>query len=201
MMVDKVILYKNLKYQKFIKSGVLLRRIERLLDKNRFLHSLGVCHTMLLLAGRFDVDSGRAFIAGLLHDCGRCVPESRMKERLSESHFGMPDEDADFPKIWHARLGALMLAEDFAIDDPKIQRAVYVHPTGAPVMSKLAKLLFIADYIEPCRSFNGVASLRNMAFIDLERSFCLILKNKMNHVLKQGFLLHPDSRRAFDYYF
>jgi predicted HD superfamily hydrolase involved in NAD metabolism len=151
---------------------------------------------MLLLSKAFGEDMYRAAVAGLVHDCARGLSQDQISEVLKENGIPIPLEDKAFPKIWHARLGAFMLKSKFNIEDREIAEAIRIHPTGAPVMTRLAKLLFIADYIEPTRDFTGVEHLRELAFSDFENTFRIILESKIDHVKQKGKQVHSDAIRA-----
>ena len=185
-----------------IKGGInpFINRLETLVDRERLHHSLGACHTMLILCRIYEEDSWKGAILGLAHDAGRCKDSSRMRELLEEFGYPLSGEDLFFPKIWHARLGAVMLKECFGMENEEMAEAIRVHPTGSPGMSRMGKLLFIADYIEPTRDFEGVTFFRTLAHNGLEEAFKAILKNKVDHVRSRGKPLHSDSLKALEFY-
>lgn len=192
----------NLSYPISIISKLdpIIKYLEEALDRDRFLHSIGTYHTLLALAQTHKEDSEAAAIGGLVHDCARGWSHDRIKQILEDSGYPVSQADLPFPGIWHAQLGALMLKTSFGIDHKGLATAIRFHPTSAPGMDRLAKLLFIADYIEPTRSFKGVESIRNLAYMDWEAAFRIILKNKIDHVQSRGKPLHPQSLKALQYY-
>ena len=44
-------------------------------DNMRYQHTLGVANTSACLAMCHGADMNKAYIAGLLHDCAKCVPD------------------------------------------------------------------------------------------------------------------------------
>lgn len=178
----------------------LITKLESMVERERLLHSLGTCHTMLLLAERFGISRETAALAGLLHDCARSASQEERERILDEGDAPISAEDMAFPKIWHARLGATLARSEFGIADANIVEAIRIHPTGGADMSPLAIALFVADYIEPTRSFENVADFRKLAFADPPNAFRAILKNKMEHIRKKGKPLHPDTLRAMEHY-
>jgi len=177
-----------------------IKRLETLVDRERFLHSLGTYHTMLILCQRYGGDLSEGALLGLIHDCGRCQEYSQMREMLEKFQHPLGEEDLCHPKIWHARLGAVMLETSFGIRNAEMAEAIRVHPTGSTGMSLIGKILFIADYIEPTRNYEGVDRFRTLALSDLEDAFRAILKNKIDHVRSKGKSLHSDSLKALKYY-
>lgn len=172
-------------------SGLL-----ELLDRPRLLHSLGVTHTALLLAQCYQQDARSAAIAGLLHDCARCIPEEDIGNRLRSADIVLEEEDRQFPQLWHAFLAAEMVKTTFGVSDEVIQRAVRIHPTGDEAMGLLDKILFLADCIEPGRCFDSVSRLRNLAYHDLDQAVIEALRNKIASLRTCGRPLHSRSLRA-----
>jgi predicted HD superfamily hydrolase involved in NAD metabolism len=181
--------------------GTIITQLEKLVDRERFLHSLGTYHTMLILCQEYREDPYEGAVLGLIHDSGRCLEYSRIRERLEEFQNPLSEEDLAFPKLWHARLGAVMLERTFGIKNREMAEAIRVHPTGSPGMSRIGRILFIADYIEPTRDFDGVERYRNLAFSDRDEAFRAILKSKIDHVRSMGKSLHSDSLKALNFYF
>ncbi len=54
------------------------RKLQGRLKASRFAHSIGVADTAVKLAKRFGVDTEKAYIAGLLHDCAREFEDSQL---------------------------------------------------------------------------------------------------------------------------
>ena len=178
----------------------LIRRLERMLGEHRLLHSLGAYHTMLFLADSCGKNLYNAAILGLVHDCARGMTKDEMARELEKRTDFLPEEDWNCPKIWHARLGALIAKQDFGVKDSELLEAIRIHPTGAPDMSVSARMLFVADFIEPTRTFIGVEAFRELAFSDFERAFRKILETKLEIVRKKESVLHHDSERAANFY-
>ena len=53
------------------------KRLKKELDKNRYEHTLGVMYTAGSLAMAYGYDYEKAMIAGLLHDCAKCLPTEK----------------------------------------------------------------------------------------------------------------------------
>lgn len=64
-------------------------------DKMRYRHTLGVADTSACLAMRYGVDMQKAYIAGLLHDCAKCVPDTVKLEECNR--YGI--EVTEFERI------------------------------------------------------------------------------------------------------
>ncbi len=167
------------------------------LGRHRLQHTLGVEYTAVRLARRWGADEGRARIAALLHDCTKGMkPEEQLKL------LGKYGITSDVPgktggKLLHAVTGAAVAEHEYAAD-PETVSAIRWHTTGRRGMSLLEKILYVADYIEPGRDFEGVEEVRALAWRDLDAALLLGLENTRREVLSEGGPLHGDTVAAID---
>ncbi len=170
------------------------------LDPRRFYHSLGVMQTAVCLALRHGIPTEPAAVGGLLHDCARCLNKSQQYERLMEWDVPFPDPDGQYRTVWHAWLSPEYARREYRIQEPEVLEAIRYHTTGAPGMSPLAEVIFVADCIDPTRNYPDVEALRRLARQDLRAAVreCLIMKR--DHVEDRGQRLHPDATQALSAY-
>ena len=128
------------------------------LSEKRYTHSLGVADEAKKLAERYNADVNKAYIAGLVHDVAKEVKPDEARELLRDK-FGIYLDSVTYnvPKLLHAHLGACFAQTEFGIYDAEILDAIKYHTTAKADMSILTKIIYIADYIEPNRSFDGVS--------------------------------------------
>ncbi|MFS8512340.1 MAG: bis(5'-nucleosyl)-tetraphosphatase (symmetrical) YqeK, partial [Planifilum fulgidum] len=81
--------------------------------------------------------------------------------------------------------------EELGVDDEEVLNAIRSHTTGRPGMSLLEKVVFLADYIEPGRSFSGVEEVRRLAREDLDRAILKALDNTIVYLVERGFKVYP----------
>ena len=62
------------------------------------------------------------------------------------------------------------------------------------------KILFLADYIEPTRDFEGIDALRALAFEDLDAAMALGLKMTIEEVSRSGREVYADTLIAYEWY-
>ena len=86
-----------------------------------------------------------------------------------------------------------MAQELLGIDDPQILAAIAEHTLGRPGMDKISSIVFIADYIEAGRNFEGIEEIRKAADESLEKAIVAGIDSTIVHVLKKGQPLHPRS--------
>lgn len=117
------------------------------LDEERYLHSLGTSEAAVELAERFGEDTEKAKIAGLVHDCAKCLPTDKLMQILKENNIVEGNIFGNY-KTLHAPAGAIVAAKELNIDDEQILSAISCHTIGKLGMSNFEKIIFIADKIE-----------------------------------------------------
>lgn len=181
-----------LKMQKKLKSE---------LDHYRYEHTMGVMHTAACLAMRYDEDVERALIAGLLHDCAKCIPADEKIKMCKKNHIEISEAEKDNPGLLHAKLGAFLAKEKYGITDEGILRAITFHTTGCPEMTLLDKIIYIADYIEAGRKpLPNLAEVRKLAFCDLDACLYRILEDSLVYLESKGNVVDPMTEKTYLYY-
>ena len=168
--------------------------LEKSLKPSRYQHSLGVAETAVFLAQRFGVNEEQARIAGLLHDCAR---EYRNEDLITEAEkrlIVVGDIERQMPLLLHAYVGSRLVTEKYGVSDHAIEQAIWRHTVGGAKMTKLDKIIWFADMIEPNRDYPGVEELRSLAkTAALEDMVLAGLTQSITFVLQKGGLIHPDT--------
>lgn len=120
-----------------------------------------------LLAQRHGVDPAKARLAGMLHDLARLYSAARLVDECERRGLAIDAFERRNPIVLHARLGAALAFERFGIDDAEVLSAIEKHTTAAAAMSRLDCVVYLADALEPGRSFEGRAELWALAERDL----------------------------------
>ena len=97
------------------------------------------------------------------------------------------------PKLLHGIIGEYLAKEMYGVTDEEVLGAIRWHTTGKAGMNLLEKIIYIADYIEPLRSFDGIETMRRIAFEDLERCIVYCSESTIKFILKKGVLLHKNT--------
>lgn len=161
----------------------LQEELKKVLKKRRYIHTIGVRYTAQSMAMRFGLDIEKAGYAGVLHDCAKYLSDVQMLLECKKNHIKYSEAEKAKPSLLHAKLGALYAKKIYGIEDEQVISAIRWHTTGKPSMSDLEKVIYIADYIEPGRRMlPHMAEIRKMAFIDLNQSMYLILKNTLSYL-------------------
>jgi predicted HD superfamily hydrolase involved in NAD metabolism len=172
------------------------RILQARLKPGRLKHTQGVVKTAAKLAQIHGVSVPRARTAAWLHDCAKALPKEELKAHLAASQADA--QERAMPPLWHAPVGALLARREYGLRDAEVIKAIRFHSTGAPGMSPLQQVLFVADYIEPNRPpWPELKSLRATARRDLKAAFLDVLRYKLMDLLESRRPLHPRSIRAY----
>lgn len=168
--------------------------LKKRLKPSRFRHSLGVEETAVFLADRFGVDEEQARVAGLLHDCAREFRNEDMVKEAEKRGIAIGEVERSMPLLLHADIGAQRVREIYGVDDKDVSQAIARHTVGGPQMTKLDKIIWYADMIEPGRDFSGVDELRKLAkTASLDEMLLAGLSHSIIFVVKKGHLVHPAT--------
>ncbi len=177
------------------------KKLKKYIDEMRFYHTMGVMYTAASLAMRYGADMEKAQVAGLLHDCAKCIPNAKKLKLCHQNHIPVSDVERKSPYLLHARLGAYIAKEKYHIQDPEILSAIEFHTTGKAEMTLLEKIIFIADYIEPMRSkAANLPEIRAMAFQDIDRAIYMTMRDTIEYLQEEKTCLDNQTVVAYNYY-
>jgi len=137
-------------------------------QQHRYEHSVRVARCAEALARRHGVDPGKARLAGMLHDLARLYPPERLLAESEARGFEIAAAEREHPMLLHARLGAALAQELFGVVDREVLSAIEKHTNGADEMSSLDRVVYLADSLEPNRSFAQREELWELALRDLD---------------------------------
>lgn len=165
------------------------------LSEHRYIHSLAVADCARKLARVYSFDEKKAYLAGLIHDCGK----GKEKDFLSGKFLYPIKIDKWTQKILpvlHSKLGAVIAKEEFHIDDKDILNAIAYHTTGRFKMSDLECIIYLADMIEPNRTYPRVEILREAATKGLYFATLLAMDFSIQYLMELSEMIHPDTIQA-----
>ena len=170
----------NLKQAKELVRG-------RLSDK-RYAHTLNVKKMAVKLAKIYGEDEERAALAALLHDSAKEISKDEMREG---------GEERPTP-VWHGVCAAILARTQWGVTDEAVLSAIACHTAGKPGMTRLDKILYLADMTSAERDWPGVEKLRKLEKKDLDAAMLAALKQTNDFVLSQGKPLDPMSKAAYE---
>ncbi len=134
------------------------------------------------LAQRHGEDPRRARLAGMLHDLARLYPTQRLVAECEARGMPIDAFERRNPIVLHARLGAELARERFAVEDEGVLQAIRRHTLAAPDMSRLDAIVYVADGLEPGRSFDGRAAYEALAFEDLNAGVAAVIRSSIAYL-------------------
>lgn len=174
--------------------------LQQSLKPKRYEHSVRVYMTALKMAEHYHANVNKVAIASLIHDCGRQIPKEDSVAKAKELGIPVDPVEETQPILLHAKLGVYYAIHKYGVspDDREVLDAIRYHSTGTVDMTQTAKIVFLADLIEPGRDFEGVETLREASFQDLDRGMLLSYDNTIRYLLEDGLLIHPDAIAGYN---
>ena len=163
------------------------------LSVKRYTHSVSVANTAARLAGMFNGDIERAYLAGLMHDYARELSEEELLELTAKHNLSTDGVELMQTSLLHGPVGAWLLEQEGLITDKQVLDAIRWHTTGHPDMDQLARIIYISDYIEPGRNFPGVDMLRQITNKDLNLGVLAGLDHTLAFLMQRNHFIHPLS--------
>jgi predicted HD superfamily hydrolase involved in NAD metabolism len=176
----------------------IISYVKNKIGNKRFLHSINTAKEAASLAKRYGADENKAYIAGLLHDVAKGIPNEALETAAAENGIEIDEYEKKNPVLIHGKVGAAMVRKDLGIDDGEILSAIKWHTTGYKNMTLLEKIIYLADIIEPGRNFKETNKLRETAYKDIDKAMALGLSHVMSFVRSRGLTLHPNSIEAYE---
>ena len=177
----------------------LRERAYTYLKPKRIPHVAGCEREAAALAMRWGEDAGDAAEAGILHDITKKL--SMDEQLILAEKYGIVFDkfERENIKLTHAITGAALSKELFGVPE-RIYSAIRWHTTGRADMTLLEKIIYIADYIEPTRDFEGVERLRQLAYEDIDSAMALGLRMSLEELRQSGIEPHGATVSALAWY-
>jgi len=161
-------------------------------------HVLRVTDEALRLADIHGVDREAAKIAALGHDLLRAMSGDRLLGICADQKYAADAVDRMEPILLHGPLAVQILREQYKVLDADVLGAVAAHTTARPGMTRLQKLIFIADKIEPHKMGGRPPVIRvgDLAESDLDAAMLAYLDYRIIFALENAWPLHPNTVAA-----
>lgn len=169
------------------------------LKPSRYEHTLGVAEAAKKLAALNDVDEKKAEIAGLSHDVAKNLSKEEMLKIIKENNIKLSLVEENNMNLWHSIIAPIVAKSKLNIDDEEILESLRWHTTGKEDMSTLEKIIYIADMIEPSRSFEGLEEIRKATFENLDKGVYVGLTYSIKFLIDKDLLLDENTIKARNY--
>jgi nicotinate-nucleotide adenylyltransferase len=162
----------------------------------RFRHTIGTAKVAVALAKRHGANVKNALLAALLHDAGKGYSCAGMIAYVKKHRVWAPCRKEIFknnPSLLHSYISAHIARTKFKINKCDILNAIAQHTLGGAHMTKLAKIIYIADVIAPDRRFKEVKRIRKLAMSDIGRALRAAQLIKLKYVIIKNAWIHPTA--------
>ena len=149
-----------------------------------------------MLAQKHGVDSGKARVAGMLHDLARLYSNARLVDECEMRSMPIGEFERANPVVLHAPLGARIAQEAFGVRDREILSAIEKHTVAAAIMTPLDCIVYLADGLEPGREFRERADLWELATRDLHAAMRQTIKHSLEYLERKGLPVAPQTMAA-----
>lgn len=154
--------------------------LKKSVGEKLYIHCTNVMNTAIDLASYYNVSTEKAMIAGLLHDCGKLLNQK-------------------IGNLEHAVLGSEIAAAKYEVTDTEVINAILFHTTGRENMTMLEKIIYIADKIEPNRKYNGVDSIRELAYENIDKAIIKSLENTFEYLKSKNIEIDSKSFTTYEF--
>ena len=165
------------------------------LPKGLAAHIDRVVDVAVELAQRFEIDTDRVKAAALLHDFARVTKGDRLLELAREYGIPITPLDERMPVFLHGPVGAEIVRRELHIENDEVLEAVRLHTIGGTGMGPVAKVVYLADKIEPSKDsrypFNS--EVRDLAKVNLNRAILKFADNDISSYINTGGYVHPAT--------
>lgn len=164
----------------------------------RIRHVQGTEEEAVRLAQRWGANVEHARRAAILHDCTKYLDLEEQLHVCTQYGIELDEMEQTAVKLLHSKTGAALARYVFG-EPEEVCQAICWHTTGKPNMTLLEKILYIADYMEPTRNFDGVERLRDLAYEDLNAAVLLGTEMTVEEMNGYGSPVHPNTLAARDF--
>ena len=150
---------------------------------------------------RYKEEPGKALLAGMLHDCAKCMSNEKRLAVCEKYNIVVNDAEKKNPFLLHAKVGSFWAMKKYGVHDQDVINAILNHTTGRPNMSLLEKIVYISDYIEPGRKqAPNLELIRRLAFEDLDKALLKILEDTLEYLQAGKQVVDPMTQKTYDFY-
>lgn len=143
---------------------VLADRVQPYLTGKRYAHTAAVAEEAARLGAVFGFsaeDVNRLRASALMHDITKLADYKKQLQYCEEFGIMIEPEKNVSASVLHGITGAALAARDFAdFADADILSGIRWHTTGRYGMTIFEAIIYLADYIEPTRTFDDCRALR-----------------------------------------
>ena len=147
------------------------------------------------LAALHTVDELNVDLAAAAHDLARSMKPDKLLEEARRLGLPVSPVEVHAPILLHGPIAARWIEDDLPDLPPEVVEAVRVHTTGKPGMDAVARVVFLADKLEPNKLERrpDLQDILDNARCDLDRALLAYLDRETASRIRNGDLVHPQT--------
>ncbi|MBR2099793.1 MAG: bis(5'-nucleosyl)-tetraphosphatase (symmetrical) YqeK [Eubacterium sp.] len=176
-----------------------IKLIKKTLSAYRFHHSMCVAEKARELARKYGIDEEKAYVAGILHDITKEMPNDEQIRLIEENGYKLSDFEKSNHRVFHQMSGAAYVKNVLGIEDEDIISGIRYHTTGRADMTLFEMLIYLADFTSADRSYPDVDIMRRKTDENLLEGMLYSLKYTICDVVSHERTLHPDTIKCYNF--
>ena len=166
-------------------------------SEERYKHSVRVAQTCAKLCAHFGLNEQIGFFVGIAHDiCKSMNDEALLKTAALDGEPFLKIESSR-PSLLHGRAAAVLLRDNWNVEDKDVLEAVANHTFGKVGMCDLAKLLYVADKIEPGRENVTEEYTARLMAMSVNQMTAAVVKESMDYLKSKGKKVAAETKAFY----
>lgn len=178
------------KIRKYTKASV---------SESRYEHSLRTAQTCAFFCRKYGLDEKTGYLAGVAHDMCKKLPPEKMEKLAAQDGEDVSELERKNPALLHGRAAAVLIQEKFDVHEKDVVEAIANHTFGKKGMCDLAKILFVADKIEPGRDHVDEEYMKSISELTLNQLIFKVISESVEYLNKKGKKVAPATKEYLDY--
>ena len=180
---------KSIEIQQYLSDKLSAKRLQHVLSVQEMAVDLATVH---------KADVWQANLAALLHDSAKWMNAKELYSAARCYEIRLDPIEKVNPSLLHPLIGVKLAIDKFAVTELEVLEAIRNHTTGSPSMGIISQVLYVADFAEPARTHRAVNIVRELAYTDLGRAVHHVARAKIEHLLKKGVMIHPNTLHTYN---
>ena len=182
----------NLEKEKMLEK--VKEEVRKSVSEARYQHSLGTMQKAKELAELYGEDPLEAMLTGMVHDIAKEMTKEQYFLYCVQNKIEMDEFDKIQSVVLHGKIGADIAKKKYHFTK-EMQNAIYYHTTGRANMTKLEKIIYLADKIEDTReNTQELEQIKNLAKRDMDEAILWDIDHiTIPKMIRQRKMIHPNS--------
>ncbi|MBI4233732.1 MAG: bis(5'-nucleosyl)-tetraphosphatase (symmetrical) YqeK [Chloroflexi bacterium] len=147
------------------------------------------------LGAPLDLEPERLDLAAAAHDVARALKGDALLAETRRLGLAVHPVEEHLPVLLHGPVAAGWLRLHMGVTDTEVLEAVHWHSTARAGLGAIAKVVFLADKLDPAKAarYPFLGRIRELARRDLEQAMVEFLTADLCRLMELGEPLHPAS--------